>query len=80
MSTKDGDGIETWVNMKKEDMDMFEHDQELLSYASSADGEWMNVCLPWITLSQAIQSGASYYFIIKQYKTTSISTPNSTSS
>jgi shikimate O-hydroxycinnamoyltransferase len=39
MSTKDGDGIETWVNMKKEDMDMFEHDQELLSYASSADGE-----------------------------------------
>ncbi|KAM4107548.1 hypothetical protein ACB094_04G154200 [Castanea mollissima] len=39
MSTKDGDGIETWVNMKEEDMAMFEHDQELLSYASSTDGE-----------------------------------------
>ncbi|KAK7827715.1 stemmadenine O-acetyltransferase-like [Quercus suber] len=34
MSTKDGDGIETWVSMKEEDMAMFENDQELLSYAS----------------------------------------------
>ncbi|KAF3966816.1 hypothetical protein CMV_009110 [Castanea mollissima] len=34
MSTKDGDGIETWVNLKEEDMAMFENDQELLSYAS----------------------------------------------
>ncbi|XP_030970373.1 stemmadenine O-acetyltransferase-like [Quercus lobata] len=34
MSTKDGDGIETWVTMKEEDMAMFENDQELLSYAS----------------------------------------------
>ncbi|KAK4589123.1 hypothetical protein RGQ29_019921 [Quercus rubra] len=33
MSTKDGDGIETWVTMKEEDMAMFENDQELLSYA-----------------------------------------------
>uniref|UniRef100_A0A7N2LQ64 Vinorine synthase n=1 Tax=Quercus lobata TaxID=97700 RepID=A0A7N2LQ64_QUELO len=34
ISTKDGDGIETWVNMNEEDMAMFENDQELLSYAS----------------------------------------------
>ena len=34
MCTKDGDGIETWVSMKEEDMVMFENDQELLSYAS----------------------------------------------
>ncbi|KAL0011738.1 hypothetical protein SO802_006846 [Lithocarpus litseifolius] len=34
MSTKDGDGIETWVNIKEEDMAMFINDQELLSYAS----------------------------------------------
>jgi shikimate O-hydroxycinnamoyltransferase len=39
MSTKDGDGIETWVNMKEEDMAMFEHDPELLSFASAAAGE-----------------------------------------
>ncbi|XP_030970313.1 stemmadenine O-acetyltransferase-like [Quercus lobata] len=34
ISTKDGDGIETWVNMNEEDMAKFENDQELLSYAS----------------------------------------------
>nr|POE46507.1 vinorine synthase [Quercus suber] len=34
ISTKDGDGIETWVNMNEEDMAMFENDQELHSYAS----------------------------------------------
>jgi shikimate O-hydroxycinnamoyltransferase len=39
MSTKDGDGIETWINMKGEDMAIFEHDTELLSFASSANGE-----------------------------------------
>ncbi|XP_059443850.1 stemmadenine O-acetyltransferase-like [Corylus avellana] len=36
MSTKDGDGIETWVNMTEEDMAMFQHDLELLSFATSA--------------------------------------------
>jgi hypothetical protein len=30
---------ETWVNMKEEDMAMFEHDPELLSFASAAAGE-----------------------------------------
>jgi hypothetical protein len=30
---------ETWVNMKEEDMAMFEHDSELLSFASAAAGE-----------------------------------------
>ncbi|XP_059644521.1 stemmadenine O-acetyltransferase-like [Cornus florida] len=35
MSTRDGYGIEAWVNMLKEDMDIFEHDPELLSFVSS---------------------------------------------
>jgi shikimate O-hydroxycinnamoyltransferase len=39
MSTKDGDGIEMWINMKEEDMAMFEHDPELLSLATLANGE-----------------------------------------
>jgi shikimate O-hydroxycinnamoyltransferase len=39
MSTKDGDGIETWVNMTEEDMAIFQHDPELLSFATSAAGE-----------------------------------------
>ena len=39
LNTKDGDGIEIWVNMKEEDMAIFGGDLELLSYASSADGE-----------------------------------------
>jgi hypothetical protein len=29
----------TWVNMKEEDMAMFENDPELLSFASAAAGE-----------------------------------------
>ncbi|KAE8123965.1 hypothetical protein FH972_018878 [Carpinus fangiana] len=33
MSTKDGDGIETCVNMTEEDMAIFQHDPELLSFA-----------------------------------------------
>ena len=40
LNTKDGDGIEIWVNMKEEDMTIFGGDLELLSYASSADGKW----------------------------------------
>ncbi|KAK7820022.1 stemmadenine O-acetyltransferase [Quercus suber] len=39
MSSKDGYGIETWVNMNEEDMAMFEHDPELLSFVSSIDRE-----------------------------------------
>lgn len=35
MSTKDGDGIEAWVNMVDEDMALFERDAELLSFVSS---------------------------------------------
>jgi shikimate O-hydroxycinnamoyltransferase len=34
MDTRDGDGIEAIVNMNKNDMIMFEHDVELLQYAS----------------------------------------------
>ncbi|KAK7847865.1 vinorine synthase [Quercus suber] len=37
MSSKDGYGIETWVNMNEEDMAVFEHDPELLSFVSSTD-------------------------------------------
>ena len=41
MSTKDGVGTEMWINMKEEDMAMFEHDPELLSLATLANGEWI---------------------------------------
>jgi shikimate O-hydroxycinnamoyltransferase len=34
MDTRDGDGIEAIVNMKENDMIMFEHNVELLQYAS----------------------------------------------
>ncbi|KAI9187221.1 hypothetical protein LWI28_025684 [Acer negundo] len=34
MDTKDGDGIEVWVQLTEEDMAKFEADQELLNYAS----------------------------------------------
>ncbi|KAI3884966.1 hypothetical protein MKW98_002358 [Papaver atlanticum] len=34
MDTKSGDGIEAWVNMTKDDMSAFEHDKELLQFAS----------------------------------------------
>ncbi|KAM3709313.1 hypothetical protein ACB098_02G164000 [Castanea mollissima] len=39
MSSKDGYGIETWVSMNEEDMAMFEHDPELLSFVSSTARE-----------------------------------------
>jgi shikimate O-hydroxycinnamoyltransferase len=34
MDTRDGDGIEAIVNMKENDMIMFEHNVELLQYVS----------------------------------------------
>ncbi|CAK9330271.1 unnamed protein product [Citrullus colocynthis] len=34
MNTSDGDGIEAWVNLKEEDMAIFEKDEELLSFCS----------------------------------------------
>ena len=33
MSTRDGDGIEAWVNMTEDSMAMLEHDHKLLSLA-----------------------------------------------
>ncbi|KAK1577875.1 hypothetical protein Q3G72_025573 [Acer saccharum] len=35
LDTKNGDGIEAWVNLTEEDMAKFETDKELLTYASS---------------------------------------------
>lgn len=32
--TKDGEGIEAWVTLKEDEMASFEHDHELLSFAS----------------------------------------------
>ncbi|KAK2637984.1 hypothetical protein Ddye_025779 [Dipteronia dyeriana] len=34
LDTKNGDGIEAWINMRAEDMAKFESDKELLAYAS----------------------------------------------
>ncbi|CAL5411831.1 unnamed protein product [Camellia sinensis] len=34
MDTRDGDGIEVWMTLLKEDMALFESDQELLAFAS----------------------------------------------
>ncbi|KAK2637876.1 hypothetical protein Ddye_025671 [Dipteronia dyeriana] len=34
LDTKNGDGIEAWVNLTDEDMAKFETDKELLTYAS----------------------------------------------
>ncbi|KAE8652385.1 stemmadenine O-acetyltransferase [Cucumis sativus] len=34
MDTSDGDGVEAWVNLKEEDMAIFEKDEELLSFCS----------------------------------------------
>lgn len=34
MDTSDGDGVEAWVNLKEEDMAIFEKDKELLSFCS----------------------------------------------
>ncbi|GKU98136.1 hypothetical protein SLEP1_g11173 [Rubroshorea leprosula] len=34
MDTKEGEGIEAWVTLTKEDMALFKHDQELLTFAS----------------------------------------------
>ncbi|KAF2286551.1 hypothetical protein GH714_017629 [Hevea brasiliensis] len=38
MDTRDGDGIEAWVTLAAEDMQFFEQDQELLSFASLNPG------------------------------------------
>ncbi|XP_022927112.1 vinorine synthase-like [Cucurbita moschata] len=34
MDASDGDGVEAWVNLKEEDMTIFEKDEELLSFCS----------------------------------------------
>ncbi|KAL7212340.1 hypothetical protein ACSBR2_015093 [Camellia fascicularis] len=34
LDTRDGDGIEVWMTLLKEDMALFESDQELLAFAS----------------------------------------------
>ncbi|KAF5470856.1 hypothetical protein F2P56_011344 [Juglans regia] len=34
MDTRDGSGIEAWITLSEEDMALFEHDKELLEFAS----------------------------------------------
>lgn len=32
--TRDGDGVEAWLTLEEDNMELFEHNQELLAFAS----------------------------------------------